>query len=269
MPSHHTSPSFVSPTFVNRQSRLSVSIAEWLVKSFVPGATPKNPASGLIAHNRPSSPTCIHAISSPITRTVYPASLAAGIIMLKLVLPHWLGNAAATKCSTPAGFVNPRSRQCSAIQPCSRPSTDAMRSAMHFFARIELPPKLVPKLHTDGASQSGKCTMRLLSLLHGHRTSFWPGASGNPTECKHGTNSDSPIVLSTRNPMRVMILMLATTYGESVICTPYRAYGEPSGPSWNGITYIVRPRMLPVKSATSSRFISTGSRQLFSGPASW
>jgi hypothetical protein len=35
----------------------------------VPGATPKNPASGLIAYSRPSAPNFIHAMSSPTHST--------------------------------------------------------------------------------------------------------------------------------------------------------------------------------------------------------
>ena len=68
--------------------------------------------------------------------------------------------------------------------------------------------------------------------------------------------------------MRVMIRMLAATYGESVIWTPMWAIGEPSGPIENGTTYIVRPRMQPSNSAVSVSRISAGSRQLLVGPAS-
>ena len=53
--------------------------------------------------------------------------------------------------------------------------------------------------------------MYLLSALHGQGTSFWPAASGAPTECRHGTKSPSPRVSITLWPMRVMIRMLATT----------------------------------------------------------
>ena len=50
--------------------------------------------------------------------------------------------------------------------------------------------------------------------LHGHGTSFSPGASGLPTECTHGTNSPSvPSTSTTARPMRVMMRMLTTTYG--------------------------------------------------------
>jgi hypothetical protein len=69
-------------------------------------------------------------------------------------------------------------------------------------------------------------------------------------------------------PMRVMIPMLATTYGESVTCTPIFDSGPPIGPIEKGMTYIVRPRMLPSKSSANSDRICAGSRQLFVGPAS-
>ena len=45
--------------------------------------------------------------------------------------------------------------------------------------------------------------------------------------------------------------------------------GEPSGPMLNGMTYIVRPRMLPSSSGFSVAFISFGSIQLLVGPAPW
>jgi hypothetical protein len=46
------------------------------------------------------------------------------------------------------------------------------------------------------------------------------------------------------------------------------AIGEPSGPMLNGMTYRVRPRMVPSKSVWSFAFISAGSTQLLVGPAS-
>src|SRR5579872_5357000 len=49
MPSHHTPPSGVSATLVKIVFRDSVAIALGLVFHDVPGATPKNPASGLMA----------------------------------------------------------------------------------------------------------------------------------------------------------------------------------------------------------------------------
>ena len=49
MPSHHTSPSSVSATLVKMMFSFSVAMALKLVFSEVPGATPKKPASGLMA----------------------------------------------------------------------------------------------------------------------------------------------------------------------------------------------------------------------------
>src|ERR1051325_1317530 len=53
MPSHHTPPSGVSATLVKIVFFASVAMALGFVLADVPGATPKNPASGLIARNRP------------------------------------------------------------------------------------------------------------------------------------------------------------------------------------------------------------------------
>ena len=49
MPSHQTSPSSVSATLVKIVFFVIEAIALGFVFSFVPGATPKKPASGLIA----------------------------------------------------------------------------------------------------------------------------------------------------------------------------------------------------------------------------
>src|SRR5579859_1732145 len=49
MPSHHTSPSSVSATLVKTVLAYIESMALALVSRPVPGATPKKPASGLIA----------------------------------------------------------------------------------------------------------------------------------------------------------------------------------------------------------------------------
>ena len=49
MPSHQTSPSSVRATFVKIVSAATASIALGLLLAFVPGATPKNPFSGLMA----------------------------------------------------------------------------------------------------------------------------------------------------------------------------------------------------------------------------
>src|SRR5688572_29346857 len=96
MPSHHTSPSGVSATLVKMVFVLIVSMQLGFVSQPVPGATPKKPASGLIARSLPSRPDLIHAMSSPTVVTFQPAKAGGGMIMAKLVLPHALGKAAAT-----------------------------------------------------------------------------------------------------------------------------------------------------------------------------
>src|SRR6476659_167337 len=105
--------------------------------------------------------------------------------------------------------------------------------------------------------------------LHGHATSCWPGSSGAPTVCTAGTKKpSSPIASSAALPMRVVIFIEITTYGESGLSTPRAEIGEPSGPMQKGTTYIVRPRMQPSNSGRSVARISSGAIQLLVGPAS-
>ena len=82
-----------------------------------------------------------------------------------------------------------------------------------------------------------------LSSLQGHGTSCCPGASGAPTLCMHGTTrrTSRSISSNTGMPVRAMIRMLTTTYGESVSWTPTCDIGEPTMPMLNGSTYMVRP----------------------------
>ena len=111
--------------------------------------------------------------------------------------------------------------------------------------------------------------MYFCSGLHGQRTSFVPGASGAPTECRHGTNGPSvPSTENTARPILVMSRMLATTYGLSVISIPIWAMELPSGPIENGTTYIVRPRIEPSKRPCSVLRMAAGATQLLVGPAS-
>ena len=98
-----------------------------LVRIPVPGATPKNPASGLIAYSRPSAPNRIQAMSSPIVSTVHPGIV--GSSMARFVLPHADGNAAAMNRASPDGGVILTISMCSASQPSSRAITEAIRSA--------------------------------------------------------------------------------------------------------------------------------------------
>ena len=138
MPSHQTSPSSVRAQLVKIVFARTVAIAFGLVFSLVPGATPKKPASGLIARSRPSSPNFIHAMSSPTVSTVQPS--IAGMSMARFVLPHALGKAPVTYLTAPSGDVSLRISMCSAIQPSSRAITEAIRSAKHFLPSSALPP---------------------------------------------------------------------------------------------------------------------------------
>src|ERR671911_2174212 len=131
MPSHQMSPSSVSAQFVKIEFARTVSIAFGFVFRLVPGATPKKPASGLIAYSRPSSPNFIQQMSSPIVSAVQPGIVGTSIA--RLVLPHADGNAAAMYFASPSGLVSLRMSMCSASQPSSRAITDAMRSAKHFL----------------------------------------------------------------------------------------------------------------------------------------
>ena len=137
-PSHHTSPSAVSAVLVNRQLPCSVCMALALVTQPVPGATPKKPASGLIAYKRPSAPNFIQQMSSPTVSAFQPEIVGANIA--KLVLPQADGNAAAMYLNSPCGLVSLRMSMCSANQPLSRAITDAMRKAKHFLPSNALPP---------------------------------------------------------------------------------------------------------------------------------
>src|SRR2546427_6524824 len=94
MPSHQTPPSGVSATLVKIEFVESVIIAFGLVLADVPGATPKKPASGLMARRRPLASGLIQAMSSPTVQTFQPSNPFGGISMAKFVLPHELGNAA-------------------------------------------------------------------------------------------------------------------------------------------------------------------------------
>src|SRR5512132_3155276 len=107
--------------------------------------------------------------------------------------------------------------------------------------------------------------------LHGQGTSACPAWSGAPTECRQATKSASPYAVmaaSTKRPTRVMILILTTTYAESVISTPKLDCSASSGPIQNGTTYMIRPRMQPRYRSVITCFISVGATQLLVGPAS-
>src|SRR5258708_29676686 len=96
MPSHQTPPSGVRAVLVKMELRARAAMALGLVLTDVPGATPKNPASGLMARRRPLASGLIQAISSPTVQTFQPSKPLGGTSMAKLVLPQALGKAAAT-----------------------------------------------------------------------------------------------------------------------------------------------------------------------------
>ena len=138
MPSHHTSPSAVSAVLVKMEFFVMVCMALMLVSSLVNGATPKKPASGLMAYNWPSGPYFIQQMSSPMVSAFQPAMV--GTSMARLVLPHAEGNAAAMYLNSPCGLVSFKMSMCSANQPSSRAITEAMRNAKHFLPSRALPP---------------------------------------------------------------------------------------------------------------------------------
>src|SRR5215831_6749745 len=96
IPSHQTPPSGVSATLVNIEFVASVAMAFGFVLREVPGATPKNPASGLMACSRPLASGLSQAMSSPTVKTFQPSKPLGGINIAKFVLPQALGNAAVT-----------------------------------------------------------------------------------------------------------------------------------------------------------------------------
>src|SRR6267142_4932213 len=96
IPSHQTPPSGVRATLVKIEFFESVIIAFGFALAEVPGATPKKPASGLMARKRPFSSGLIQAMSSPTVQTFQSSKPAGGINMAKFVLPQALGKAAVT-----------------------------------------------------------------------------------------------------------------------------------------------------------------------------
>jgi len=116
----------------------SIASALGLDVALVPGATPKKPYSGLMARKVPSGPIVIQQMSSPMVATVQPERL--GTSMARLVLPHAEGKAPAMKLTSPAGEVSFRISMCSASQPSSRATAEAIRSDRHFLPSKALPP---------------------------------------------------------------------------------------------------------------------------------
>src|SRR6266545_3804446 len=95
-PSHQTVPSGRNATLVKMVSLVTVRMALRLVFEPVPGATPKQPASGLTAQSLPSGPTRSQEISSPMVWIFQPFMVAGGTSIARLVLPQALGKAPQT-----------------------------------------------------------------------------------------------------------------------------------------------------------------------------
>merc|ERR1711991_35051 len=155
IPSHHTSPSSVLATLVKMVFWATLSSAAGLVSAEVPGATPKNPASGLMARNLPSSPNFIQAMSSPTVSTFQP--LREGLSMARLVFPQAEGKAAAMWYFLPSGDVSANTNMCSANQPSFFAIILAILRAIHFFPNNAFPPYPEPYDQIDNSS--GKCTI--------------------------------------------------------------------------------------------------------------
>ncbi|MPN05335.1 hypothetical protein SDC9_152585 [bioreactor metagenome] len=122
-PSHQTVPSSFLTTLVKIVFLRVEASALGFDFSLVPGATPKNPYSGLTAHSLPSGPIRIQAMSSPTVQTLYPflRKISGGISMARLVLPQAEGNAAAMYLIWPSGYSTPKISICSASQPSFQP----------------------------------------------------------------------------------------------------------------------------------------------------
>ena len=114
IPSHHTSPSLVLAVLVKIVFSRTVAIALGLVSEPVPGATPKNPTSGLIAWSRPSGANFIQAMSSPIVWTFQPGSV--GISIAQVGLAARRRECAAMYLTVPS-VGEPRISMCSASHP--------------------------------------------------------------------------------------------------------------------------------------------------------
>ena len=248
MPSHQTPPSGVSATLVKIEFRASVAMAFGLVLADVPGATPKNPASGLMAC---SLPLRIRLDPGDIVahRPDLPAFEAFG--------RHQHGEigfaAGAGKRGRDVGLFALRIFHAEDQHVLGHPAFiardirgDAQRKALFTQQRVAA---------VSGTERPDFAGFRevddVLFLVARPRHIRLPRRSGMPTECMHGTTrlKSLSISLNTGRPMRAMMRMLTTTYGESVSCTPICDMGDPTGPMLNGSTYIVRPRIAAVEQA--------------------
>jgi hypothetical protein len=185
MPSHQTSPSSVSATLVKMMFSFSVAMALKLVFSLVPGATPKKPASGLIAYRRPSLPGLIQAMSSPTVVTFQPPKdFAAGSAWRSWSCRRPRGRRRRRRSSRPRAT---RRRGSACVRPASpRRAPWSRRCAGRSTSCRAGRCRRSRNRRTRSRASRGSGTMYLV-LLQGHLTSFWPGSSGWPTLCRQGT----------------------------------------------------------------------------------
>ena len=158
---------------------------------------------------------------------------------------------------------------CSASQPSSRAMRggDAQREALLAQQRVAAVAAAVAT-RSRAPRGSGRCTSA--RGCRARRRPAAPAPSGMPTECRQRHEVAVAQRVEHRAPMRVMIRMLTTTYGESVISTPIWAMGEPIGPMLNGIdVHRAAPHASRRRAAEHPHFISSGSIQLLVGPASF
>ena len=140
MPSHHTPPSGVSATLVKIVFLASAAIAFGLVFIDVPGATPKKPASGLMARKL-ARRVRLNPCNVVADRPDLPAFKSCGRNQHGEVrLAAGAGESRGHVCLFTFRTSAPRISMCSAIQPSSRAMVEAMRSAKHFLPSSALPP---------------------------------------------------------------------------------------------------------------------------------
>ena len=100
---------------------------------------------------------------------------------------------------------------CSASQPSSRASTEAMRSAKAFLAEQRVA-AVAAAVGPDRALLGEMDDVLLVRCCRARARPSGPARAGMPTECMHGHEvAVCPSTSSTARPMRVMMRMLTAT----------------------------------------------------------
>ena len=220
----------------------------------VPGATPKKPASGLMARSVPSGPGRIHTMSSPRVSTFQPGMVGAA--------------SRGSSCRTRSGTRRP-----GGMALLGRGDADEQHvlgePALVARHRRGDPQREALLAEQGVAAVAGAVRPDLAGLGELHdvlRVAARPGrhvghAVGE--RAAHRVHGGHPLLAGVdeagdASPTRVMTSMETTTYGESVISMPTCEMGPPTGPIENGTTYMVRPFIEPSKTPLSSARISAG-----------